>query len=82
MDCSWVWSEVGKEALRLLEELRTEFLGKIFPILYKHMNVSQKNEDVLPLSVSLPLTTQENVTPPTSPSSDFCWFPGHFESRS
>ena len=54
MDCSWVWSEVGKEALRLLEELGTEFLGKIFPILYKHMNVSQKNEDVLPLSVSLP----------------------------
>ena len=54
MDCGWVWSDVGKEALCLLEELGTEFLGKIFPFLYKHMNVSQKNEDVLPLSVSLP----------------------------
>jgi len=28
------------------------------------MNVSQKNEDVLPLSVSLPRTTHDYVTPP------------------
>ena len=25
MECGWVWSEVGKEALRVLEEQETEF---------------------------------------------------------
>ena len=30
MECGWVWSELGKEALRVLEEMQmeTEFLGK------------------------------------------------------
>ena len=67
MECWWVWSEVGKEALRIPEELGTEFPGKIFPhlILFVQMyltNVSQKNKDVLPSSASLPRTTHENGT--------------------
>jgi len=28
MECGWVWSQVGKEALRVLEELETESPGK------------------------------------------------------
>ena len=36
MEYCWVFSEMGKEALRVLEELETEFSGEI-PILYLHL---------------------------------------------
>jgi len=67
MECGWVWSEVGKEALRVQEKLETELPGEIFHhfILFIQLylkNVSQKNED-LP-SASLPRTTYENATIP------------------
>ena len=67
MECGWVWSEVGKEALRVPEELGTDFPGKILShlILFIQMyltNVSQKNEDVLPSSASLPRATHESGT--------------------
>ena len=37
MECGWVWSEVGKEALQVLEELETEFPGKILFYLYNYI---------------------------------------------
>jgi len=71
MECGWVRSdsEVGKEALRVLEELETEFPGKIFPhfILFIQLyltSVSQRNEDVFPSSASLPRIIHENATIP------------------
>jgi len=33
IECGWVWSEVGKEALHVLEEMETE-PGKSFPFLF------------------------------------------------
>jgi hypothetical protein len=49
------WSEVGKEALRVLEELETEPGKNLF---YLYTNVAYecftKNKGVLALSVSLP----------------------------
>ena len=35
--CRWVWSEVEKEALRVLEELETEFPGKILPLVLREI---------------------------------------------
>ena len=39
MECGWVWSEVGKEALRGLEEPETEFPGKSLPFIYTNCSL-------------------------------------------
>jgi len=60
-----VWSEVGKEALHVLEEMETE-PGKSFLFYFIYMAVAYecfhyKNKDVLPSSVILPRITHENA---------------------
>jgi len=37
MECGWGLSKVGKETLRVLEELETKFPGKSFSFSYKHL---------------------------------------------
>jgi len=39
MEYGWVWSEVGKEALRVLEEPETKFPGKSPLFIYANCNL-------------------------------------------
>jgi hypothetical protein len=63
MECGWVWSEVGKETLRVLEEMETEFPGMSPPFLFIQTVAYEKNKDFFLLSIGLSRTTHENLPP-------------------